>query len=243
MRPLFLFLLTLTLASGQTNTNIPVINFSGSTPATNAPPVPDAAQLKAIQNAHMLRDASEMLRDGKQDDALATLNTVLQSDPQSIAGYVLRGQLYSQKKMWDKAADDFQSAHLIDPKNNIVNFDVAETKFVQKNYDAARAGFAEIQTDPTSEIGDIAAYKIFLCDLFGGHADVAAKEFDAFNQTGSRASYYYANVAWSAFHHNTEDARSWLTSASHIYSAQKNGLYSKSLFDLGYLPLPPPAPH
>jgi len=119
---------------------------------------------------------------------------------------------------------------------------MAEIKFMQKDYAGARPGFAEIQTDKTSDLGDLAGYKVFLCDLFGGNTDAAQKEFDAYNSVGSYASYYYANAAWSLFHHNPEDARSWLASAGNIYNQQKNRLYSKSLFDLGYLPLPLPPP-
>ena len=97
-----------------------------------------------------------------------------------------------------------------------------------------------LESDP--DMGDLASYKIFLCDLFGGHEDVAKKELDAFNATGSKPSYYYSNAAWSLFHKNTEDARSWLVSALRIYPAQKNEFYQSSLKDLGYLPLPAPPP-
>jgi tetratricopeptide (TPR) repeat protein len=256
MRPLFLlFLLSVfTTVKAQTSTNgdIP-INLPPASPsaapaaAATAPSTTASAitpaQLQALQNAHALREASELIRDGKADDALIKLNALLQSDPRNISAYVLRGQIYSGKKMLDKAANDFQAASLIDPKNILVKFDMAEIKFMQKDYVGARTGFVEIQNDKTSDLGDLAGYKVFLCDLFGGNNDAAQKEFDAFNSVGSYASYYYANAAWSLFHHNPDDARSWLASAGNIYNQQKNRIYSKSLFDLGYLPLPPPAAH
>ena len=87
----------------------------------------------------------------------------------------------------------------------------------------------------------MASYKVFLCDLFGGREDLASKELDIFNQAGRNASYYFANAAWSLYHHKTDDGRDWLTQAMNIYAPNKCRLYAKSLVDLGYLPLPPPS--
>jgi tetratricopeptide (TPR) repeat protein len=188
----------------------------------------------------MLRDAEQLVRTNKTDQALTELNSVLASDPKNLIALVLRGEVYSQKKMWDQARNDFETAHLLDPTNGIVSFNVAETKFSQKQYDAARTGFAEIAVR-SDDIGDLSKYKVFLCDLLGGHADMAKKEFDEFNKVGSHASYYYANVAWDiVVNKNPDDARTWLISANTIYAPEKNNLFSKSLVDLGYLPLPPP---
>jgi hypothetical protein len=110
---------------------------------------------------------------------------------------------------------------------------------MQKQYDVARPGFVALENDP--DMGDFASYKVFLCDLFGGHPDVAKKELDAFDDVMGNPSYYFSNAAWSLVHKNTEEARSWLLSASRIYPPQKNVYYAQSLRDLGYLPLPQPA--
>jgi hypothetical protein len=59
---------------------------------------------------------------------------------------------------------------------------------------------------------------------------------------GGNPSYYFANAAWDLVHHKPDEARSWLGSASDIYTPAKNGFYAASLFDTGYLPLKPPAP-
>jgi hypothetical protein len=109
---------------------------------------------------------------------------------------------------------------------------------MQKQYDVARPGFVLLEKDP--DMGDFASYKVFLCDLFGGHEAAARKELDVFNDVMGNPSYYFANAAWSLVHKNIEDARSWLVSASHIYPPQKNAYYAQSLRDLGYLPLPAP---
>jgi tetratricopeptide (TPR) repeat protein len=202
-------------------------------------PLTPEQQAKAQANVQILRDANDLLSKGDYDGALAKVTTVLQADPRSVSGYVLRGAIYTQKRMWAKAQSDYETAHLINPHSNIVQFNLAEINFTRKLYDAARPGFVELESDP-SDIGDLASYKVFLCDLFAGHEVLAAKELAAFNTVGSHASFYFANAAWDLFHHKVEDARGWLVSASNIYTPQKNGFYSASLRETGYLPLPPP---
>jgi Tfp pilus assembly protein PilF len=216
--------------------------------ATNAPSSTAAAPAKAASPTltspadaakSMIADAIQKMNANDVDGALNDLNQALKLNPNISDAYFLRASIYYQKKLWPQAENDFEAAARLTPSNTVLKFNVAETKFVQKQYDAARSGFVALEKDP--EMGDFASYKVFLCDLFGGHEDVAKKELDVFNDTMGNPSYYYANAAWSLVHKNIDDAHSWLLSASHIYPPQKNGLYSQSLEDLGYLP-PPQAP-
>jgi Tfp pilus assembly protein PilF len=217
--------------------------FSGTSPAqqpaTGAPADVNGAAAGDPSGA-VLTDAVEMAKGGDFDGALGKVNGVLKADPKNLNGYILRAAIYSQKKMWAQAQQDFITALQIDPKSVRVKFNLAEIQFDQKNYDVARTGFAELQKN--DNMGDLAVYKVFLCDLLGGHEAVAASELDALNQAGTNPSYYYGNVAWAVVHHKTEEARSWLTSAVNIYSPQKNNIYAESLKELGFLPLPPSAP-
>jgi Tfp pilus assembly protein PilF len=239
-------------ATNAPATNVPATNAPATnTPATNAPatnapamnappasgrpgqPPSDAVNL-------LLGQAFQLLEKKQLDAALQKVNAALQSAPQNPDAYDLRGTIYAEKKLWDQAGKDYQTALQLDGKNVQMKFNLAELEFMQKKYEVARPGFAALKQDP--DMGDLATYKIFLCDLFGGHDDVAAKELDAFNQVGSNASFYFANAAWSLYHHKTEDARGWLMSATNIYAPNKFKLYATSLIDLGYMPLPPPQP-
>jgi tetratricopeptide (TPR) repeat protein len=173
-----------------------------------------------------------------KDTALADLTQAIQLKPDSAFAYLLRGSLYTQNKEFAQAEADFTAAERIDPKNIVIKFNLAELMFMQKHYDDARASFVPLQKDP--DMGDFALYKVFLCDLFGGHEDVAKSELAAIDQKGDDASYYFAHAAWALYHKNIEDGRNWLVSASHIYEAKKFTMYGESLRYLGYLPLPPP---
>ncbi len=179
------------------------------------------------------------------DGALSDLNQALKLSPNSTGALVLRASIYCQKKEWTLAEADFDNAARIAPTNTVLKFNKIEVKFMQKQYDLARSGFLALERDPDvtksdPEMVDFASYKVFLCDLYGGHVDAAKKELGVFNDAMGNPSYYFANAAWDLYYKNIDGARDWLLSASRIYAPRKNAYYSQSLRDLGYLPIPPP---
>jgi tetratricopeptide (TPR) repeat protein len=202
--------------------------------ATNSPTIAPPGS----NTSPTLQQAATLYGQGKPDEALGIVNAVLQTEPNSINAYILRGAIYSQKQAWDQAEKDFQTALQMDPKNDGVRYDLADLKFKQKQFDAARPAFVPLQNNSDPDIRDLIEYKIFICDLLGGHDDIAAKELDTFNQAAANPSYYFGNTAWDLVHKKPDDAKSWLISAIHIYSARKQLLYASILKDMGYLPLP-----
>jgi Tfp pilus assembly protein PilF len=206
------------------------------TASTNAPSSKLTSPGDAAQQ--MIADAMKKMNANDVDGALNSLSQAIKLNPNSTGAYVLRASIYCQKKQWTQAEDDFKAAARIAPKNAVLQFNLVEVKFMQKQYDVARPGYLALEKDP--DMGDFASYKVFLCDLFGGHQDVAKKELDVFNSTMGNPSYYFANAAWDLYHRNLDDARDWLLSASRIYPPRKNAYYSQSLRDLGYLPIPEP---
>ena len=227
-------------ASAQTAAPAP--SGAASSPLAPAPIVPKAADSKLTSPADasqsMVADAIKRMNSNDADGALRSLTQAISLNPASTGAYVLRASIYSQRHQWKEAEADFIAAQKIAPNNVVLKFQVNEIKFMQKQYDVARPGFVALEKDP--EMGDFAQYKVFLCDLFGGHEAQAKKELDVFNDAMCNPSYYFSNAAWSLFHKNIEDARSWLVSASHIYPVQKFAMYGQSLRDLGYLPIPEP---
>jgi len=170
----------------------------------------------------------------KQLDAeVAAADSIVKKNPSNLVGYLQRGNAYGNERRWDLARSDYQKALAIDPKCTTAAFNIAELEFMQGHYDAARPGFLAIVNN--FDFGDLAKYKVFLCDLFGGHEQVAARELAVFNQVGSEASYYFANVAWSLYHKKSDSAQSWWQSATQIFAPNKVNLYAKPLIDLGYI--------
>ena len=186
----------------------------------------------------LIAQALQQMNGNDVNGALSSLTQALKLNPNATGAYVLRASLYCQKKQWTQAEDDFRSAQKLAPTNVVLQFNLVEVKFMQKQYDLARTGFLALEKDP--DMGDFASYKVFLCDLFGGHEDQAKKELDVFNDAMGNPSYYFSNAAWDLVHRDLEGARQWLLSASRIYPLQKNTYYAQSLHDLGYLPIPGP---
>jgi len=189
----------------------------------------------------MIADAVERINAKDLDGALKDLSQAIKLNPDSTRAYVLRGSIYCQKKEWTQAEDDFKAAARLAPTSTMLKINLVEVKFLQKQYVAARPGFVALEGDP--DMGDFASYKVFLCDLFGGHEAVAKHELDAFTAAMDNPSCEFSNAAWHLVHKNLEGdngARYWLLRASRIYPPRKNAYYSQSLRDLGYLPLPAP---
>jgi len=215
---------------------LPAVGRAQQFGTTNAPSSVPATPIDASQK--MIANAIQRMNANDVDGALNDLSQALKINPNSTGAYVLRASIYCQKKQWTQAEADFEAAARIAPTNAVLKFNLVEVKFMQKQYDVARPGFVALEKDP--DMGDFASYKVFLCDLFGGHEDAAKKELDVFNDAMGNPSYYFANAAWDLVHRNIEDARSWLLSASRVYPPQKNLYYAQSLRDLGYLPIPGP---
>lgn len=180
--------------------------------------------------------AAQLKKEKELNAELDKLNSHLKQNPNDPVAYGDRGNVYAAKKSWDLAENDYRSALQINGNLAKAAFNLAEMEFAQKKYDRARPGFEGLRSDPN--LGDLAAYKVFLCDLLSGKDAVADKELDAFNQAGTNASYYFANIAWFLYHKKTNDARDWIKSAKNIYQPYKFDLYSATLIELHYLPLP-----
>lgn len=201
-------------------------SLSPSTPTTNTPPTPDADAVKEL-----LGESSDLLARGNLDDALRKVDTALQIDPRNILAYTLRASIYAQEKLWDRAEQDYQTAYKISPSEVVFKYDMAEIHFMQKAYDAARPGFAALQND--KRVGNIATYKVFLCDLFNRNNDAAAKDLAAIKKAGESPAYYYGNVFWFWAHQQKPEANKWLTSALQLYDSHIHQLYFINIVDEG----------
>lgn len=215
---------TLLLACGMMSVNAQGVS-SPEIASTNAAPT----------TIVLFQEAFQFRNQGDWDDALTRVNAVLQHDPNNLGGHILRGDLYAKKRMWPQANDDFTAALKIKADNRVARFDLAEIKLMQRQYAEAKLAFLSLKDD--SELGDLVAYKIFLCDLYGKNEDEASKEFVSFEHAGRGASYYYAHAAWNLYYKRPEDAQSWLDSAARIYTPNKNHNYLSTLEEFGYLPL------
>lgn len=225
------------LQGTNTDFNAPTPPRPASAPAVDPRAIPFATLPVATPPPVVAKPSTTLSPTEQLQADLEAASARIATNPKDAEAYNARGNLYAAKRDWESAARDFQNAVMCDPANAKAKFNLAEMSFQQKQYDVSKASFAALEQDP--DVGDLAAYKAFLSDLFGGQLDAAGKDLDAFNQVGSNASYYFANAAWAINHRKPDEARDWLGSASRIYPEAKLKLYAASLFELGYLPLRP----
>src|SRR5271154_6136826 len=110
--------------------------------STNAPGSTLTSPVDAAKK--LIVDAIKRVNANDMDGAMNDLNQALKLNPNSTGAYVLRASLYYQKKQWPQAESDFDSAARLAPTNVLVKFNLAEIKFIQKQYDAARSGYAAL---------------------------------------------------------------------------------------------------
>lgn len=210
----------------------------GQESSTNSAPVSsdNASGPDKDVAAGMVRESYQDMDNGKLDEALREVDSALQLDSQSASAYELRGSIYIQKKLWDRAESDYRTASLIAPTTSVFKYKLAEIKYMQKAYDEARPRFAVLQND--ENLGDLAAYKVFLCDLLGAHDERAFGELAVLNKADANPSCYYANAAWNLAHNKMKEANSWVNIAQQKFDSSRTAPYLASLINASDLHSP-----
>lgn len=193
-------------ASGQARTT------SGSSP----PPA------SGLDRDHLLDQARDDASNGKYDQAVGEITLALQMNDKDAGAYEQRAELYSTMKLWDKAARDYTAANKISP-DPAYKYKLGEIQYVQKRYDEARPYFTGIQSD--SRLGELARYRVFLCDLFGAHESIAAGDLAVIDRNPKSVGYYYANVAYHLYHGERLEANKLLAQVDQAFDKDVRAPY------------------
>jgi hypothetical protein len=179
--------------------------------------------------AGMVEEGYSRLSSGDEEGALREVDAALQIDPKNVSAYELRGSIHIQQKLWDRAEDDYKAALAISPSTAVYKYKLAEIKFMQKLFDAARLRYLAIKDDPV--LGDLATYKIILCDIFEGREEIAAGELAALNHGEKKLSYYYANALWDFTHKKIKEGDELVGTAQQTFGSAENQPYLETLID------------
>ena len=174
----------------------------------------------------LLTESAQRLADGDYQGALSDASTALVLDPKNASAYEARGSIYIQQKLWDRAERDYISAYKLTP-DPVYKFKLGEIKFLQKAYVDARPRFAALTGDPN--LGQLATYKAFLCDLLGRHDAAAARDLNELDQTPDGPAHYYCHAAWDLYHSQRADANKLFKTADALYGDSTRNLYLESL--------------
>jgi Tfp pilus assembly protein PilF len=177
----------------------------------------------------LVTQAGQDLADGKIDVAMQEVSLAIQLDPKNVLAYEQRSAIYVQQKLWDRAESDIAAADKISP-DPAYKYRMGEIKFLQKDYDDARPKFAALVDD--SHLGDLATYKTFLCDLFGGHERIAARDLAALPAMDPKPSYFFCHAAWELFHNHRAGANQWFGQAQKSVDKSTAEHYISSLLEV-----------
>jgi tetratricopeptide (TPR) repeat protein len=194
------------------------VNSTSPTPAEKNIP---AAEETASQSA------TKVLATGDWGLALAQIDAAIANSPSSPTLYEQRGGIYVQEKLWPRAVADYATALKLAPGNSVLKYDIGEVFFMQRSYENAILRFQSLKDDPN--FGDLALYKIFLCDLFCGRADRASA--DMYGMSSDSPSYFFSHAVWGLFHGNNQEASQWLYKASSEFGPDRYQVYMASLVE------------
>ena len=193
-------------------------------PATNSA----VDGLSALTSDQLITKANQDANAEKYDQTLSEVSLAIQLGANRANVYELRGSIYIEKKIWDKAERDYATADKLSP-DVAYKYKLAEIKYLQKDYGNARPRFAALESDPG--LGDLAAYKVFLCDMLGGHEGIAAQDLAAFSPEAKKPSYYFGTAAWDLYHSNRPEANKLLEKASKAFAQSTCEFYIASLIE------------
>jgi hypothetical protein len=185
----------------------------------------DDATGKLPTASDLVERATTDVADGKLDRARTEVIAALAIEPNNAAALDLRGSIYVEQKLWPLAERDYTRLNQLSP-DPAYQYKLAQIKFLQKLYDDARPMFAALKDDP--RLGDLARYKVFVCDLFGAHEAIAARDLDLLDSTGEKPSYYYGRALWLGMHGQNPAAGHYVAHASGKFSPTVCGLYTEA---------------
>lgn len=193
-------------------------------PATNS--TANALPNSANTSRDLIGKSTRHMAEGDLDQAVSEATMAIQLDPQNPSAYELRGSIYIEKKIWDRAERDYAKADQISP-DPAYKYKLGEIKFLQKSYGDARSRFALLQKDP--HLGDLATFKMFLCDMMGGHESICTQDLAAIDRGLKTPCYYFSHFIWELYHHQKADANKCFAAAQRLFDESTNNLYISSL--------------
>ena len=192
-------------------------------PSTNTPSASLADTVKSL-----LTESSKDLAEGDYESAIRDASTAIQLDPHNASAYELRGAVYIEEKLWDRAERDYLSASRIS-NDPVYKYKLGEIKFMTRSYEDARSRFAALEGD--EHLGDLATYKVFLCDMLGFHDAAALQDLATMDQGSHTAAYYYSHAAWGLYHGDRAEAAKYFSAADQLYGQSSGTPYIASLIE------------
>ena len=184
-------------------------------------------------------DASRFFQQKRVFECLDTLHEAEQIFSDSAELENLRGSCYVEMRSFDKALAAFRKALEFNPKNNSVQFNIAEVLFVTKQWQESHDLFEKILADtPESKMSfkRIIEFKILLCKKKLGLDDEALALSEKYDFQDDSPYYYYAKAALAYSEDDLITAEQWLARANRIFKNPATiAPWQDTLVEYGYI--------
>ena len=191
--------------------------------ATNSASAPGPQTVNSL-----ISDSSQAMASGDFELAIRDATLAIQLDPKNAAGYEMRGSIYIEQKLWDRAERDYIAAQKNSP-DVVYQYKLAQIKFLQKSYMDALPSFVALEGDP--HLGDLALYEAFLCDLLSDHQEATLRQLALLDLAPKTPAYYFCHAAWCLYHNQRAEAGKYFGAAGGVYDSATTDRYVARLLE------------
>ena len=145
-----------------------------------------------------------LVKDGKEDDAIPLLESILKEAPEVIDAYYTLANCHFKKKEFEKAAALYRATLAKRPDHDYAMIGLADTLVAQGHVDEAIAGYDHfLKSDPANAQ---ILYRLAQVQLDAGHDDAAAASFAKTLGAEPKTARAEVGLGVVAFHKGKADA-------------------------------------
>lgn len=184
-------------------------------------------------------NAQDYFKSMRVFETLEALNQAEKIFSKSVELYNLRGSCYVELRVFDKAEMAFNKALELNPKDPSLMFNVAECKFVSRQWQASHDKFQEllkVLPDNLTTLSRVAEFKIYLCKKKLGLDKEASLMADKYDYHDDSPYYYFVRAAQAYDKKDAVEAEQWLARAQRIFLDPKIlGPWHDTMMEYGYI--------
>ena len=186
----------------------------------------------------LMQEGQSLLGQKRVQEALTKLNEAEVLWPLHPNIINLKGAALVNIKDYERAHQYFEKGTALYPNFWQLRFNLAEMKFVSKDYKKAEAIFQELldrvkQLQGTTRT--LVEYKVILCVIKEGRSDEARKMIDKYDIYGDTPIYYFGLAAWYFEKGDKAKGQEWVKNANKVYGPEVSGIFGDALIELGWI--------
>lgn len=163
----------------------------------------------------------------KFEEATGYLDQGMAISPKSAFLLNLRGAIFTKKKNFDAARENFQAALAVDPQFFPARFNLGELLFLQGNYEEALDYFELLKASYLRN--ELIQFKLIILFALTDRREDAARTLQRLRFPGETPSWYYSHAAFRALEGDKRDSRRYLRAAREIFPPEQIALYEESM--------------